>query len=86
MEPQRLIVNNAPLALTVNQRNIYNYFLNHKKKHQKQPCFVPRSTTQASRLDDYLTALQRLEEYNLISVDRNADNYTGWIIKDPTER
>jgi len=38
---------------------------------------------QNSRLDQYLQALVRLEEYGLISVDRSSDNYTGWIIKDP---
>lgn len=72
-------------ALTINQRNLYMYFLAHRKNHGKQPCFVPKITTQLSRMDDYIQALKKLEEYKLISVDRSADNYTAWIMKEPTD-
>lgn len=71
-------------ALTINQRNLYMYFLSHRKKHGNHPCFVPKITTQLSRMDDYIQALKKLEEYKLISVDRSAANYTAWIMKEPT--
>jgi hypothetical protein len=70
-------------ALTINQRNLYTYFLGHRKKHGKTPCFVPRCTTQVSRLDQYLNALTKLEQYGLIRVERCSDNYTGWIMTEP---
>jgi hypothetical protein len=34
-------------------------------------------------MQDYLRAIEALEEKKLITVDRSADNYTGWIIRDP---
>jgi hypothetical protein len=71
-------------ALTINQRNLYNYYLVHKKKHGLNPCFVPRINMQATRLEQYLKALEKLEQYKLISVDRTTNHYTGWIIKEPT--
>jgi hypothetical protein len=70
-------------TLTINQRNLYQYFLGHKKKYGNAPCFVPRCPTQVSRLEQYLNALIKLEQYNLISVDRSRGNYTGWIMKEP---
>jgi len=70
-------------ALTINQRNLYTYFLNHRKKYGNTPCFVPRCSTQVSRLDQYLQALVKLEMYGLIRVDRTSENYTGWIILEP---
>jgi hypothetical protein len=70
-------------ALTTNQRNLYAYFLNHKKKHGNTPCFVPRCSTQISRLDQYLQALVKLEQYDLIRVDRSNVNYTAWIMLEP---
>jgi hypothetical protein len=69
--------------LSINQRNIYMYFLNHRKKYGKVPCFVPKCTTQVSRLDQYLQALNKLEQYGLIRVERCSDNYTGWIMTEP---
>ena len=72
-------------ALTINQRNIYTYFLNHRRKNGKSPCFVPRLPSQSSRLDQYLQALVKLEQYGLIRVDRSAANYTAWIISEPKE-
>lgn len=47
------------------------------------PCFVPKMPLQKTRTEDYITAIQRLEEYGLIRVDRRSDNYTGWIMLDP---
>ena len=69
--------------LTINQRNLYLYFLNHQKKRIAAPCYVPRLPSQSSRLDQYLTALERLEELELIRIDRRANNYTGWIMLPP---
>jgi hypothetical protein len=76
-------IKNGMPSLTINQRNLYTYYLAHKKRHGNNPCFVPRVGTQTSRLPDYLKALAKLEEYNLISVDRTNKYYTAWIIKDP---
>ena len=70
-------------ALTINQRNLYLYFKAHQKKYGNAPCFVPRCPTQISRLQQYLTALIKLEQYGLIYVDRSSGNYTGWIMKEP---
>lgn len=70
-------------GLTINQRNLLTYYLNHKKKYKNVPCYVPRIFTQSSRLPDYLQALSRLEELKLIRIDRTASNYTGWIMLDP---
>ena len=38
---------------------------------------------QETRRQDYYLALQRLEEYGLIRVDRTNRYYTGWIMLDP---
>ena len=73
----------APVALTINQRNLYAYFLNHKKKYGNTACFVPRIPSQNSRLEQYLQALTKLEQYGLIRVDRSSANYTGWIMREP---
>ncbi len=72
-----------PIGLTINQRNIYMYFLNHRKKYKNTPCYVPRCPVQNSRLDQYLTALTRLEEHGLVTIDRSSANYTGWIMLEP---
>jgi len=76
------LLDKAP-GLTINQRNLYLYFLNHRKKYGNTPCFVPRCSTQVSRLDQYLNALVKLEQYGLLSVDRSSENYTGWIMLEP---
>jgi len=60
------------------------YFLAHRKRHGSHPCFVPKFNMQNSRMEDCLQALRKLEEYKLISVDCSAANYTGWIMKEPT--
>ena len=70
-------------ALSINQRNLYSYFLNHRKKNGKTPCFVPKIPCQNSRLDQYLQALIKLEQYGLIRVDRSSSNYTAWIMSEP---
>jgi len=75
--------NSPPLSLSINQRNLYLYYLNHKKKHKNVPCFVPKIPVQGNGMADYMRAIQALEKKNLIRVDRTSDNYTGWIILDP---
>jgi hypothetical protein len=78
-------VQNQIPALSINQRNLYAYYLNHKKKYGNTLCFVPKLPAQSSRLEQYLQALVRLEEYGLIRVDRSSDNYTAWIMLAPKE-
>ena len=73
-------------GLSINQRNLYTYFLNHRKKNKHTPCFVPKLPSRSSRLDQYLQALIKLEMYGLIRVDRSTENYTGWIMSDPIQR
>ena len=75
----------TPQALTINQRNLYLYYLNHKKKYKNAPCFVPRSPAQKT-VDWYLNALKKLEQYGLIRVDRSSNHYTGWIMNAPKPR
>ena len=77
------IDNSAPLTLSINQRNLYLYYLNHKKKYKHTPCFVPKISLQGNRTKDYLRALEVLEEKRLVSIDRTADNYTAWIMREP---
>jgi hypothetical protein len=72
-----------PIGLSINQRNLYLYFLNHRKKYKNTPCYVPRCPGQNSRVEQYLKALTRLEEYGLVSIDRSSVNYTGWIMLEP---
>jgi hypothetical protein len=76
-------VQNEVPALSINQRNLYLYYLNHKRKHPRAPCFVPKVSVQENCMADYLKILEHLEKMNLIRVDRTSDNYTGWIIFDP---
>ena len=70
-------------SLTINQRNLYLYFLNHLRKHPRMPCYVPKAPLPSSRLEEHLVALQRLEERGLVRVDRRSQNYTGWIMFAP---
>jgi hypothetical protein len=56
-------------ALTITQRNLYLHFLNHQEKNPNEPCYVPPNPAQNSRLSQYMNAIQRLEEMNLIVVD-----------------
>ena len=71
-------------SLTITQRNLYLHFLNHQEKNPTEPCYVPPNPMQASRLPDYMKAIKRLEEMNLIVVDREATfYYTGWVLRSP---
>ena len=81
---------NAIPPLTKNQRNLYRYYLAHVKRHPNTPCYVPRNPMTSmnnipgmTRLDAYIKIIDSLEKLNLISTDRSADNYTGWIILAP---
>lgn len=76
--------NSAALSLSINQRNLYFYFLNHRKKYKHAPCFVPKLSLQGNRTRDHLRALEALEEKKLVVIDRTAPNYTAWIMKEPT--
>lgn len=73
----------VPVGLTINQRNIYMYFLNHIRKYKNAPCFVPKISATRNRTKDYFRALDALEEKQLIVIDRSSPNYTGWIMKEP---
>jgi hypothetical protein len=73
-------------GLTINQRNLYRYYLHHKAKHKNAPCFVPSLAHQGIRYREYIKALDALERKNLISLDRFSPNYTGWIMKDPSNK
>ena len=70
-------------GLSPNQRNLYLYFLNHRKKHGKQPCFVPRLPMQTSRTPDYIRAIECLVEKGYIRLDKRSRHYTSWIMLDP---
>ena len=74
------------LRLSSTERNIYFYFKNHMEKKFHAPCFVPKCTLKNSGMHEYLQALVRLEEKQLIVVDRSSDNYTQWIMTSPTSQ
>lgn len=81
---------NAVPPLSKNQRNLYRYYLAHVKRHPNTPCYVPRNPMTSmnnipgmTRLDAYIKIIDSLEKLKLISTDRSADNYTGWIILPP---
>jgi len=82
-------LDNTMPRLTINQRNIYQHYLWHKRNNINAPCYVPRNPITSlnngdqSKMETYFKTLQSLEDLNLISIDRTAPNYTGWIIKDP---
>jgi len=62
-------------GLTINQRNLYFYFLSHNT-----PCKVPQSPLQNSRLPDYLKALHSLEERGLIKINKESGpDYRSWV-------
>jgi hypothetical protein len=67
-------------GLSINQRNLYSYFLAHQKCNKNAPCFVPKIFLVGNRIDLYLNALAALEKKGLIRVDRSSPNYTGWIM------
>ncbi len=70
-------------ALSINQRNILLYYLNHKKKHADRPCYAPKCPSQANRVHDHIKAMERLEERGFIRLQRSSDDYLSWIIVDP---
>lgn len=72
-------------SLTINQRNLYLHFLNHKEKGLTTPCYVPRAPSSRNRLSLYLRAIERLEELNLVIVDRESEDYTEWVMRDPED-
>ena len=67
-------------GLSINQRNLYSYFLVHQKRNKNAPCFIPKSCLVGNRMDIYIKALAALEKKGLIRVDRSATNYTEWIM------
>lgn len=76
-------MNFSQTALSINQRNLLLYYLNHKKKHGNKPCFVPKFPSQVSRMDDYLRAMERLEERGFFRIERSSNDYCSWTIVDP---
>jgi hypothetical protein len=72
-------------ALTSPQRNIYLYFLNHKEKNPGEPCYVPASPVAHGRLHQHLRALEKLEELHLVIVDRDAEDYREWVMREPED-
>jgi hypothetical protein len=73
------------LRLTLNQRNLYFYYLNFRKKYGNQVCYVPKMPMQSTRIKEYLNAIKALEDKKLITVDRSKAPYTNWIMNDPVE-
>ena len=71
------------VALTTTQRNLYHYFLHHMEKKKVAPCYVPRCQSSKVRIEQYITAVLRLEERGLIKLDKSAPNYTAWIMLKP---
>jgi hypothetical protein len=68
-------------GLRINQRNLYTYFLSHRERYgDTVPCYVPRCPSQASRIPQYLKAI---EARGLIRVLRDTPNYTGWLMLPP---
>ncbi len=47
------------------------------------PCYVPRCPSQASRVPQYLKAIEALEARGLIRVLRDTQSYTGWLMLPP---
>lgn len=76
-------VQNGVPGLSINQRNLYLYYLNHRKKHPHTPCYVPKNMAQGNGKVDYFKAIEKLEKLRLVRVDRTAENYTGWILLEP---
>jgi len=67
-------------GLRTNQRNIWRYYLHHRQKYPAAPCFVPKSPLSSSQFEVWMKAIDALEEKNLVTIDRSAPHYTGWII------
>ena len=71
------------VSLSTKQRYLYRYYLHHRQHHKNSPCFVPRFIDKALTVKEHLRALDKLEQLGLVSVDRSAPNYTGWIMLPP---
>ena len=74
---------NHVLSLSANQRNLYRYYLAHIKRHPNTPCYVPKNSMTTNSTERYIKIVDSLEKLNLFTVDRTADNYTGWILLPP---
>ena len=79
-------------GLSKNQRNLYRYYLGHMKSKPNTPCYVPKNPMTAmtnqdglTKLGAYIRVIESLENKNLFTVDRTADNYTGWILNPPKQ-
>jgi hypothetical protein len=72
-------------SLSIQQRNLYLYYLNHKEKGLSTPCYVPPAPSSRNRLSLYLRAIERLEELHLVTVDRESDDYREWVMRDHEE-
>ena len=79
-------VQNAVPTLSAGQRNLYRYYLAHIKRHPHTPCYVPKNSMTTNSTERYIKVIDSLEELNLISTDRTADNYTGWIMLPPKHK
>lgn len=67
-------------GLSINQRNIYAFYLAHRKRYGNRPCMIPKSPLQASRLPDYIKAIEGLEKRGLVTVVRPTEHYLSWIL------
>lgn len=74
-------MNNSQLALPINQRNVYLYFLQHRKTKGGETCFAPKSPLAGNRLEQHLRAIEKLEERGFFKVHRNSDNYLEWVLE-----
>jgi hypothetical protein len=54
------------------------YYRHHRTKHPNSPCFVPR--TSVHHLEQYIKALEKLEELQLVTIIRDTPNYQGWLM------
>ena len=70
-------------GLTVQQRYIYQYFLHNESQRPGVPMPVPQYAGRADKIHKFFTALERLEEHGLITVDRRFDDYKSWMIGAP---
>ena len=70
-------------GLTYLQRLIYRHFLAHLAKKTGEPCLLPTYTGKASSIHEFFAALDRLEERELLTVDRSPENYKSWTISGP---
>lgn len=72
------------IRMTLNERNLYRYFLYNKKKYPAAPCFVPKSS--GNNVPEILKAVDKLEQSGLVRVERCTNHYTGWVMKWPLKK